>query len=103
MKYGLSQKQLDEIVRVLSSYGDIEEAILFGSRALNDHKEGSDVDMTIKGKNVTWRLACKVQFTLEEETDLPFFFDVVAYSTITSEELKQHIQHQGKILYKKSR
>jgi len=34
MKYGLSEKQLQEIKTVLSSYDGVEQAVLFGSRAV---------------------------------------------------------------------
>jgi hypothetical protein len=35
---------------------------------------------------------------LEEETYLPFFFDVVVYDGVESEELKRHIDTKGKVL-----
>ena len=101
MKYGLSDKQLKEIVDIISSYPEIEEAILFGSRAIDTYKEASDVDIAIKGKKVNWSLATKLKDHLEEETYLPFFFDFVAYPTITNKELKKHINTKGKVLVSK--
>ena len=98
MKYGLSQEQLKEINEVLSSYDAIEQAILFGSRAIDTYKEASDVDIAIKGKNVDWSLAMKVKSHLEE-TYLPFFFDVVAYNSIKSEKLRQHVDKKGKVVF----
>jgi type I restriction enzyme S subunit len=32
---------------------------------------------------------------------LPFFFDVVAYGSVESEELKQHIDGKGKVLFER--
>jgi hypothetical protein len=45
----------------------------------------------IKGEQADWSLAITIKEHLEEETYLPFFFDVVAYGSVESEELKQHI------------
>ena len=101
MKYGLSDEQINEIVNVLASYNEVEEAILFGSRAMDTYKEASDIDIALKGKKVDGSLALKVKFDLDEETNLPFFFDVVACSTVTSEDLKEQIKCRGKVLYRK--
>ena len=101
MKYGLSDKQLQEITGIISSYPQIEHAFIFGSRAINTYKEASDIDIAIKGSKVDSNLAAKLKDYLEEDTYLPFFFDVVAYNSIQSEELKKHIRTKGKAIYSK--
>ncbi|VVM20919.1 hypothetical protein BSPWISOXPB_4510 [uncultured Gammaproteobacteria bacterium] len=94
MKYGLSDKQLQEIKEILASYESVEKAVLFGSRAIDTYKEASDVDIAIKGEKADWSLAITIKEHLEEETYLPFFFDVVAYGSVESEELKQHMMER---------
>ncbi len=101
MKYGLSEKQLKEMKRIFSHYPEIEEAILFGSRAMETHKEASDVDISITGRQADFSLAASLKDHFEEETYLPFFFDVVVYENIQSEDLKQHIQDKGVVLYRR--
>ena len=101
MKYGLSEKQLAEIIAILRTYPDIEEAILFGSRAIDTFKEASDVDIALKGKGVTAALAAKLKFHLEEETYQPFFFDFIAYPTITNEALQEHINTKGVVIFRR--
>jgi len=101
MKYGLSDQQLKEIKAVLASYEAVEEAMLFGSRAIDTYKEASDVDIAIKGEKADWSLVATLKDHLEEETYLPFFFDVVAYDKIESEELKRHVDEKGVVLYKR--
>ena len=56
-KYGLKQAHLDEIVEVASSYKEIEELLIYGSRATSKHWVGSDVDLAIKGSGVTIKTA----------------------------------------------
>lgn len=101
MKYGLSEQQLKEIVDFISIYPEVEEAVLFGSRALGTYKEASDVDIAIKGDKVTAGLAAKIKFDIEEDTYLPFFFDIVAYPTITNEALRKHIDTKGIVIFRR--
>jgi len=101
MKYGLSEAQLDEVIGILSTYPEIEEAVLFGSRAIGTYKEASDVDIALKGEQVTAALAAKLKYHLEEETYLPFFFDFIAYPTITNDALEEHISRKGLSVYRR--
>ncbi len=41
----------------------------------------------------------KLKYTLEEDTNLPYFFDVVIYDNLENIELKKHIDEFGKIIY----
>ncbi len=101
MKYGLSEEQLAEICNIIGSYPQIEAAVIYGSRADGAYKEASDVDIAIKGGKTNESLAAKLKFHLEEETYLPFFFDVIAYNAITSTELKNQIKVKGKTIYRR--
>ncbi|MGL4943589.1 MAG: nucleotidyltransferase family protein [Thermoguttaceae bacterium] len=101
MSTGLTEKQLSEIVEQLASFSDVERAVLFGSRARGTHKPASDVDIAIFGDKVTPSVAAAVKFEIEEETYLPFFFDVVAYPTIIDERFKQKIDSQNIVVYER--
>jgi predicted nucleotidyltransferase len=94
MNFGLTDNQLDEIIKIISRFEEIESAVFFGSRALNNHKEASDVDIAIKGSRVTIEIAIKVH-SLLEETNIPFFFDVLNYNSLNNEELKFQIDKHG--------
>ncbi len=102
MSYGLSDQQFKEIIEFIATYPQVEEAILFGSRAIGTHKPASDVDIAIKGDGVNSALAARLKFDIEEDTYLPYFFDFVAYNTITREALKQHIDQKGVSIYRKT-
>ena len=45
MKYGLSDRTLQKIRDVFSHYPEVEKAILYGSRATGDYRNGSDIDL----------------------------------------------------------
>ena len=95
---GLSPKELEILKDVFKKFDDIKEVILFGSRALGTHKTASDIDLAIKG-NVDINTLSKLKYTLEEDTNLPYFFDVVIYDNLDNLELKKHIDEFGKIIY----
>ena len=95
--FGLTSKDISLIIKILKSYPAIEEAIIFGSRAMGCEKPGSDIDLALKG--VDQNLALTVSAELNENTPLPYFFDVLAYSCLDHAALISHIDTHGKILY----
>ena len=92
---GLSDAELGVLRGVFARFPQIEEVILFGSRALGTHRPSSDIDLAIKGKDITIDTLAKLRYTLEEETSLPYFFDVVVYDKVENEELKRVIDGGG--------
>ena len=101
MKYGLREEQLKEVIDFIKQYPEVDEAILFGSRAMGAFKDSSDVDIVLKGKDVTASLASKMKFHIEEDSCLPFFFDFIAYPSINNAALKKEIDTKGIVLWKK--
>lgn len=102
MNHGLLQRDIDDIVQAFRRFPEIDEAILFGSRAKGNYKPGSDVDIAIKGRDISRSCVAALSFFLNEESLLPYFFDIVHYEGITERELAQHIDRVGKLLYRKS-
>jgi predicted nucleotidyltransferase len=52
MKYGLKDDVVKKIINVFSKYPQIEKAVLYGSRAKGNYKNGSDIDLTLFGENL---------------------------------------------------
>ena len=101
MKYGLFDNQLKIVEKILCSYTEIEEAVLFGSRAIGTFKEASDVDIALKGKKASHKLAVDLKCHFEEKTNLPYFFDFISYPNISNKNLKKHIDKYGIVIYRK--
>ena len=91
--YGISQNALDRIKTVLFSMQGVEQVILYGSRAKGNYKEGSDIDLTIKG-NLTFDDLIKISVNLDD-LNLPWKIDLSLYSQIKNEELLEHIDRVG--------
>lgn len=98
MKFGLLERQIKEMVGVFKNFGEINEVVVFGSRAMGNFKKGSDVDLAVKGL-IDESLIIHISRLLNEETTMPYKFDVVNYNTISSSDLKKHIDEFGKALY----
>jgi len=97
MKSGLTKKDIEVIQKTLSKFPEVKSAIIFGSRALGNYKKGSDIDLALKG-DLTPELISQIQYQMEEETNLPYFFDVVDYGSIEKQALLEHIDQYGKKL-----
>ena len=100
MTVGLSKNELDEITRIFKKFPGIQEAILFGSRAMGTFKKASDVDIALKGQ-MTLPIVARIKALLEEESPLPYTFDIVDYQTIETPAFKEHIDKHGKSIYKR--
>jgi len=99
MKFGLSEKDISYIKGVVSTFPEIDKVIIFGSRAMGNYKNGSDIDLAIHGTNITSRLIHELHSNLEEDIPLPYFFDVLNYETLGNDNLKSHISKVGKRFY----
>jgi len=102
MNSGLSKADLQIILDVFKKYPEVETAILYGSRAMGNFKNGSDIDIALKGTNLKQETCSNIHFELEEETLLPYFFDITNYNLIENIKLREHIDRVGKVLYSKT-
>lgn len=100
MNFGLTVRDRKRIEDALRQFPEIEEAIIFGSRALGNSKKASDVDLAIAGKNITPLTVLRLRAVLNDDLPLPYFFDVVRYETITNDALKRHIDEHGQVLFR---
>ncbi len=99
MRFGLSNRDEGYIVEALTNFPEIEKVVVFGSRAMGNNEKGSDVDMAVVGKNITPAMLVRLRSLLNEELPLPYFFDVVHYEKINNENVKRHIDEEGKNLF----
>lgn len=98
--YGLSEENIKELREILESIPTIEEAIIYGSRARGDYKPASDVDLTLKGSNLTFRDVALLDDKLYYSY-LPYYFDTSIFADLTNKELIENINRCGKVFYKR--
>lgn len=97
--YGINDSDLKYIIDLLEKHPEIREGVIFGSRALGNYKVGSDVDIALKGENIG-DIVSDISAILNEQSPLPYFFDIVDYHALTNTQLSDHIDTVGKIFYK---
>jgi uncharacterized protein len=98
--FGLKENDLEKIIAILNQQPQVEEAFIFGSRVKGNYKNGSDVDIALKGKELNFSITAHISYLLNEETTMPYKFDVVNYHTITNKDLAAHIDRLGACFYK---
>ncbi len=99
--FGLMAADLQNIIAVLQQHTAVEEAFIFGSRAKGNYKNGSDIDIALKGSAIDHSIVSNISYVLNEETPMPYKFDLVNYHAIVNAHLREHINRAGLSFYKR--
>ena len=100
MQYGLKEEVIEKINGIFAKYEAVEAVVLYGSRAKGNYKNGSDIDLTIKGNGLDLRYLNRISLDLDDLL-LPYTFDLSIYAYLKNPDLIEHIERVGKIFYKK--
>ncbi|MBF0138294.1 MAG: nucleotidyltransferase domain-containing protein [Magnetococcus sp. DMHC-1] len=100
MKHGLSVATVEKIQGVLARFPEIDQAILYGSRAKGHFKPGSDIDLTLLGANLTLKLCSIIAETLDDLL-LPYTIDLSVFAQLNHPELQEHIERVGLVFYER--
>jgi len=98
--FGLKPEEIKLIQSVFQRHSEVNEAVLFGSRAMGNYKPGSDIDIALKGA-LNLSIVLSISAELNERIPLPYKFDIVDYTSISHHPLRKHIDSHGKLFYKK--
>ena len=98
MKFGLKESTLEKIINVIVSAKKVDQAILYGSRAKGNNRQGSDIDISLKGENISIEELNRISLDLDDLL-LPYTFDLSIYEHIKNPDLIDHINRVGIILY----
>ena len=91
---------LGTIQKVAPRFPKIEKVALFGSRARGDHRETSDYDIVVDGKDLGHGEFSKFSTLLEEEAETLHQLDIVFYKE-ASPELKKSIDREQKVIWQR--
>ncbi len=93
MNFGISDKSYALILSTLKKIPTIKEDIIFGSRAMGNYKQGSDIDITI---------IARLETILNQELPMPYKINIVYYRNNIDLELKKYIDEKEITIYKRS-
>lgn len=99
-KYGLKESTIAKINELFSTVPEIELVILYGSRAMGNFRNGSDIDLTIKGENVTHTQLLRLENQLDDLL-LPYTIDLSLLHQINNTDLIDHITRVGISFYER--
>ncbi len=97
-EFGLSNTTLFTIRKILADYPAVERAILYGSRAKGNYRNGSDIDLTLVGNEIA---PCTLTKILErlEESPIPYQVDLSLWGELDHAGLREHIERVGVVFY----
>ena len=94
MKYGLDNTTTERIQARLSNFGEVDKAVLYGSRAKGNFKQGSDIDLTLCGSGLSLRILHKIENELDDLL-LPYKIDLSIFEQIADPDVIDHIRRVG--------
>jgi len=101
-RFGLKETTVQKIHDVLARYPQVEKAVLYGSRAKGNYRNGSDIDLTLDGQaDLTLEVLYRIMTALDDLL-LPYTIDLSLFHAISDPEVVEHIQRVGVIFYEKS-
>jgi len=95
LPYGLNEQDEQTIFGIFKKYPEVENVLIFGSRAKGVFHNGSDIDLAIDGDHVTFKTLQQIKSDFEESS-LPYRVDLFDMQRIEHVALKEHIQRVGK-------
>ena len=96
----MTDDELRLLCSLLARNREIEQVVLYGSRARGTHKPFSDVDITLLGIGLTRSHLSRLMAEIDESS-LPYFFDISLFAKLTNPDLIEQIEHTGVVLYQR--
>jgi predicted nucleotidyltransferase len=97
-EFGLSARALVLLRQLFAVYPEIRKATVYGSRAMGNYRNGSDIDITLDAPDMSsahFSHLC----TAADDLMLPWAMDLSLLSHIDNPALLEHIQRVGKPLW----
>jgi predicted nucleotidyltransferase len=94
----MPERVAKRIREVLEGHPNVRRAVLFGSRAKGNFREGSDIDLALEGEGLDERELVRL---MGEFDDAPIAHrvDILLKKKIKHPALLEHIERVGKIFY----
>jgi len=99
--FGLKHMTLEKLGSVFQKHDAIDSVIIYGSRAKGTYKEGSDIDLTIKGLALSFFELMQIEDQIDD-LYLPYGVDLSQYEQLKNTDLINHIDRVGIVIYDKN-
>lgn len=98
--FGLSDTVIDDLKGIFKQYPNIEEVLIFGSRAKGNYLEGSDIDLALIGEGLTFDTIMDINIKIED-LELLYKVDILNYMEKRGTPIGDHIDRVGQLFYKR--
>ncbi|MDF1589159.1 MAG: nucleotidyltransferase domain-containing protein [Gammaproteobacteria bacterium] len=98
--FGLPDATVVSMQRVFERFPQVEKVIIYGSRAKGNFRLGSDIDLTLLGRELNGLVLSHILVDLDD-LNMPYMLDVSLFDQIGSDDLVSHIERVGKVFYQK--
>lgn len=99
-EFGLPQRTIDIIRRILAEVPEVEKAVIFGSRAKGTYRPGSDIDLALFGPWLDLDTLGRIAGQLDE-SPIPYQVGLCLFDAIDHPGLREHIERVGKVFYQR--
>ncbi len=100
--FGLSLTTLDKLNSVFAQHDAIDSVLIYGSRAKGNYRAGSDIDLTIKGDEISFAEFLQIEDQIDDLM-LPYTVDLSQYCQLENTDLIAHIDRIGVAIYSRAR
>ncbi|MBI4742955.1 MAG: nucleotidyltransferase domain-containing protein [Betaproteobacteria bacterium] len=100
MEFGLSETTCATIRQILDQHPEVEKAVIYGSRAKGNYKNGSDIDLTLLGDALDYKVLSAVAWALDD-SPIPYTVDLSLFEKIENPALCEHIERVGKVFFER--
>jgi predicted nucleotidyltransferase len=98
---GLTAATIEKIRSVFAQHPRVAKAVLYGSRAIGNFKNGSDIDLTLMGDGLDYDELMTILDELDELL-LPYTIDLSIFEKLDHAGLREHIQRVGMGFYERA-
>ncbi len=100
MRFGLKELTIEKIISVFVKHPQIKKVLLYGSRAKGNYRNGSDIDLTLIGDELSYSQLGSLDSDIDDLL-LPYSFDISIFKDIDNPDLVDHINRVGVVFYQK--
>lgn len=97
-KYGIKEEIYQEMLMIFKEIQQVNQVILFGSRAKGNYKPTSDIDLAVELTDDDKKLLLIRKL---DQMRCALKFDVLNQKQIKNEQLIHDIEKEGIVIYKK--
>jgi len=98
--FGLKENTIAAIQQVFKRHPEVEQVLLYGSRAKGCHRKGSDIDLTLQGETLSYAQINRIETEIDDLL-LPYTCDLSVYAQIDNPDLLDHIRRVGQVFYRR--